>query len=84
MSFDEIKTNGKLLIPLVVSPSTMLRTGLSNALLSEINLFSVSLAARLFSLFSLHTWVGNGFHSLDKTSNKQRDSLNGTKAGGLL
>jgi hypothetical protein len=35
-SFDKLRTNGKLLIPFVVSPSTWLRTGLSNALLSEV------------------------------------------------
>ena len=35
-SFDKLRTNGKLLIPFVVSPSTGLRTGLSNALLSEV------------------------------------------------
>ena len=35
-SFDKLRTNSKLLIPLVVSPSTALRTGLSNALLNEV------------------------------------------------
>ena len=34
--FDKLRTNGKLLIPFVVSPSTALRTGLSNVLLSEV------------------------------------------------
>ncbi|WP_205780635.1 hypothetical protein, partial [Methylocaldum sp. 14B] len=33
-SFDRLRTNGNVLIPFVVSPSTRLRTGLSNALLS--------------------------------------------------
>jgi len=35
-SFDWPRTNGKGLISFVVSPSTVLRTGLSNALLSEV------------------------------------------------
>ncbi len=30
MSFDRLRTNGRLLIPVVVSPSAQLRTGLSN------------------------------------------------------
>ena len=34
-SFDKLRTNGKLLIPRVVSPATALRTCLSNALLCE-------------------------------------------------
>jgi hypothetical protein len=33
-SFDRLRTNGKRLIPFVVSPSTGLRTGLSNPVLS--------------------------------------------------
>ena len=35
-SFDKLRTNGKWLIPFVVSPSAQLRTGLSNAILSAV------------------------------------------------
>jgi pimeloyl-ACP methyl ester carboxylesterase len=35
-SFDRLRTNGSVLIPLVVRPSILLRIGLSNALLGEV------------------------------------------------